>query len=60
MVYCWVSQRRMPFVKCGHLIKLDLQKREKRTDMKDPLKGDSGFIFLMGIMEQLGEGSRMH
>ena len=26
IVYCWVSQRRIPFVKCGRLTKFDLQK----------------------------------
>ena len=25
-IYCWVSQRRIPFVKCGRLTKFDLQK----------------------------------
>jgi excisionase family DNA binding protein len=28
-IYCWVSQRRIPFVKCGRLTKFDLQKIEK-------------------------------
>ena len=25
-IYSWVSQRRMPFVKCGRLTKFDLQR----------------------------------
>lgn len=25
-IYCWVSQRRIPFVKCGRLTKFDLQR----------------------------------
>ena len=28
-IYCWVSQRRIPFVKCGRLTKFDVQKIEK-------------------------------
>ena len=24
-IYCWVSQRRIPFVKCGRLTKFDLK-----------------------------------
>jgi excisionase family DNA binding protein len=28
-IYCWVSQRRIPFVKCGRLTKFDLEKIEK-------------------------------
>ena len=28
-IYCWVSQRRIPFVKCGRLTKFDLQRIEK-------------------------------
>ena len=28
-IYCWVSQRRIPFVKCGRLTKFDLQKIEE-------------------------------
>jgi excisionase family DNA binding protein len=28
-IYCWVSQRRIPFVKCGRLTRFDLQKIEK-------------------------------
>jgi len=27
-IYAWVSQRRIPFVKCGRLTKFDLQKIE--------------------------------
>lgn len=28
-IYSWVSQRRIPFVKCGRLTRFDLQKIEK-------------------------------
>jgi len=28
-IYCWVSQRRIPFVKCGRLTKFDLLRTEK-------------------------------
>jgi len=28
-IYCWVSQRRIPFVKCGRLTRFDLQKIEQ-------------------------------
>ena len=28
-IYCWVSQRRIPFVKLGRLTKFDLQKIEE-------------------------------
>ena len=25
-IYCWVSQRRIPYVKCGRLTKFDIQR----------------------------------
>jgi len=28
-IYSWVSQRRIPFVKCGRLTKFDLQRIDK-------------------------------
>jgi len=28
-IYCWVSQGRIPFVKCGRSTRFDLQKIEK-------------------------------
>ncbi len=28
-IYAWVSQRRIPFVKCGRLTRFDLQKIEQ-------------------------------
>jgi len=28
-IYCWVSQRRIPYVKCGRLTRFDLQKIEE-------------------------------
>jgi len=31
-IYCWVSQRRIPFPECGRLAKFHLQKIEKWID----------------------------
>ena len=45
-IYCWVSQRRIPFVKLGRLTKFDLEKIEEwieensvREEKFEPIRG---------------------
>jgi len=52
-IYCWVSQRRIPVVKCSRLIGFDPRRIEKWTEHERPTKTRPRLCLFDGNWEQI-------